>query len=113
MYKEIVIPGTNRKSYSLFRSTYVNDTKYEQEHQFCTEGRTTAVCEIEISKGYFIDGSSDFCLEIPIPGCVAEVGAGFKREYSMGNRTSKNFAEEITWSVESNIKVINHRFYIS
>lgn len=106
VYKDVVIPGINRKPYSLFRSTFVNDTDFEQEYQLRTERRTTAVCEIEISKGYVTEGSADFCLEIPIPGCVAEIGAGFKREYSMDNRTSKNFEEEITWSVESNIKVV-------
>jgi hypothetical protein len=112
VYKDVVMPGTNRKSYSIFRSTYVNDTEYEQEHKLRTEGRTMAICEIEISKGYVTEGSADFSLEIPIPEYVAEVGAGFKREYTINNKTSNKFEEEISWSVESNIKVINYRFYI-
>ena len=113
VYKEVVMPGTNRNPYSLFRSTFVNDTEYEQEHKLRTEGRTTAVCEIEISKGYVTEGLADFSLEIPIPEYVSQLFAGFKQEYTINNKTLNKFEEEITWSVESNIKVIIDQIYIS
>lgn len=112
VYKDQVVPGLNRKPYSLFRSTYVNDTDNDQEYQLRTERRTTAVCEIEITKGFVNEASAECAIEIPIPCCVAEVGAGFKREYSLENKTSKNIEEEIVWSVESVIKVSRLPFFI-
>jgi hypothetical protein len=71
-----------------------------------TERKTTSTCEIEIFQGYTTEKSAELALEIPIPGCVVEAGAGFKHEYSVENATTKSIQEEMTWSLNSNVKVL-------
>ena len=93
------------KSHCLFRSTFINDTTKEQEYQLRTERKTISSCDIELYEGYITEGSLELSLEIPIPGCVLQTGAGFKREYSLENSTTKSFQEEVSWSIESIVKV--------
>jgi hypothetical protein len=93
------------KTHVLFKSTFINDTSSEQEYQLRAERKTVSSCDIEIIEGFFTEGSAELSLEIPIPGCVLSAGAGFKREYALENRTSKSVEEELTWSIESNVRV--------
>lgn len=93
------------KSSILFSSQFVNDTKHEQEYLLRTERKTTSTCEIQISEGYVSERSGDISLEIQLPGVVAEAGAGFKHEYSIEKGLSKTIQEEMSWSIESNVKV--------
>jgi hypothetical protein len=44
-------------------------------------------------------------LEVPLPKCVVEASTGFRREYTLEQSKDKQVEEELTWSVESNIKV--------
>ena len=103
-YENVEAPG-KLKSHCLFRSTFINDTSKEQEYQLRTERKTTSTCDIELFEGYVAEGSLDLSLDIPIPGCVLKTGTGFKRQYSLDNSTSKSFSEEVSWSVESVVKV--------
>ena len=93
------------KSQILFRSTFINDTTKEQDYQLNAERKTVSSCSIEIFEGYVTEGSAELSIEIPLPGCVLEAGAGFKREYTMENTRTKSVEEEMTWSIQSNIKV--------
>ncbi len=93
------------KSNVLFRSSFINDTTKEQEYLLRTERKTTSSCDIEVYEGYVTEGSMELSLEIPLPGCVLTTGAGFKRQYSLENSTVKSFQEEVSWSIESNVKV--------
>ena len=88
--------------------TLINDTTKEQEYQLRTERKTASTCDIELYEGYVAEGSLDLSLDIPIPGCVLKTGTGFKRQYSLENSTSKSFSEEVSWSVESVVKVCSH-----
>lgn len=103
-YKDICSVG-HPKSHVLFRSSYINDTINEQEYQLRTERKTVSTCELEIFEGFVTEVGAELKLEIPIPGCVLEGATTFKQEYSLENTTTKSIEEEISWSVESNIKV--------
>ena len=105
-YKDILSVG-HPKSHVLFRSLYINDTINEQEYQLRTERKTVQTCDIEIFNGCVTEAGAELKLEIPIPGCVLESGASFKREYALENTTSTSVEEEMTWSIESNIKVLH------
>lgn len=106
MYQDLETPGGgNSLSHILFRSSFVNDTDQEQEYLLRTERKTVSTCEIEIFQGYVCEDQAELSLEIPIPGIVASAGAGFKHEYSTENSTRKSIQEEMTWSLESNVKV--------
>lgn len=94
------------KSAILFSSQFVNDTNNEQEYLLRTERKTTSTCEIQISEGFVSERSGEVSLEIQLPGVVAEAGAGFRHEYSLDKGLSKSIQEEMTWSIESNVKVI-------
>lgn len=107
VYQDLDYPGNpgKIKSNVLFRSTFINDTTKEQEYLLRTERKTTSSCDIELYEGYVTEGSLELSLEIPLPGCVLSSGAGFKRQYSLENSTVKSFQEEVSWSIESNVKV--------
>ena len=111
-YKDIM-PVGHPKSHVLFRSVYINDTVNEQEYQLRTERKTVSTCDIEIFEGYVTEVGAELKLEIPIPGCVLEGGTSFKKEYALENTTCKSIEEEISWSVESNIKVSFHIVLLS
>jgi hypothetical protein len=98
-------PMGKLKSSVLFKSTFVNDTTKEQEYLLRTERKTTSSCDIEIYEGYTTEGSLELALEIPLPGCVLKTGAGFKKQYTMENNTFKSVQEEVSWSIESNVRV--------
>lgn len=93
------------KSHVLFRSTFINDTAGDQDYQLNAERKTTSSCSLEVVEGYVTEQSADLSLEIELPGCVLGAGAGFKQEYSLENTRTKSIQEEMTWSVQSNIKV--------
>jgi hypothetical protein len=100
-----------KSAHVLFKTTFINDSKGEQEYQLNAERKTMSSCSFEIYEGYSNEGSCELSLEIPLPGVVATAGAGFKREYTLENSRSKSIQEEMNWSVQSNIKV-NFKYLI-
>ncbi|CAF4393967.1 unnamed protein product, partial [Adineta steineri] len=44
-------------------------------------------------------------LQVPLPKCVLEASTGFRREYTLEQSRDKQVEEELTWSVESNIRI--------
>ncbi|CAF0772600.1 unnamed protein product [Brachionus calyciflorus] len=104
VYDSEVIPKAPKSSV-LFSSQFVNDTNYDQEYLLRTERKTTSTCQINISDGYVCEKSGDLSLEVQLPGVVTEAAAGFRHEYSVEKGLSKSVEEEMTWSIESNVKV--------
>ena len=96
----------------LFRSTFINDTDKEQDYQLRAERSTVSSCNIEIFEGFVTEANASLSIEVPLPGCVLSAGTGFKHEYVLENTTSKSVEENLTWSVESNIKVSIDRLFI-
>lgn len=93
------------KSSVLFKSTFLNDTEKEQDYQLNAERKTISTCQFELFEGFINEGQIDLSLNIPIPGCALEAGAGFRHEYAMETTRTKSIQEEMNWSVQSNIKI--------
>ena len=106
-YFDIEAPS-KPKSHVLFRSSFLNDTTSEQEYQLSAERKTVSSCSFEIFEGFVNENS--LTIEIPLPNCALKAGAGFKREYTLENTRNKTVEEEMRWTVQSNIKVMNLRF---
>lgn len=104
IYTDLDSPGTP-KNHILFRSTFLNDTNREQEYNLKAERRTVSTCSFSIFEGYTTEQCVSLELEVPLPKCVLEASTGFRREYTLEQSRDKSVEEELTWSVESNIKV--------
>lgn len=89
----------------LFRSTFVNDTINEQEYVLNAERKTMADCSIQLFEGFVNEAEAELSLEVPLPGCVLKAGVGFKTEYTMETVRTKSVQEEMTWSVQSTVRV--------
>jgi hypothetical protein len=104
IYTDIDRPGSP-KNHILFHSTFLNNTDFEQEQQLRVERRTISTCSFNITEGYTNESSASLELEIPMPKCVFEGSTGFRQEYKLEQSRDKQIEEELTWSIESNIKV--------
>ncbi len=67
--------------------------------------RTVSTCAFSIFEGYTTEQCASLELEVPLPKCVIEASTGFRREYTLEQSRDKQVEEELTWSVESNIRV--------
>lgn len=103
-YTDLDTPGTP-KNHILFRSTFLNDTNREQEYNLKAVRRTVSTCAFSIFEGYTTEQCASLELEVPLPKCVIEASTGFRREYTLEQSRDKQVEEELTWSVESNIRV--------
>ncbi|CAF1432848.1 unnamed protein product [Didymodactylos carnosus] len=112
VYQDLETPGTP-KNHILFRSTFLNDTAREQEYNLRAERRTVSTCAFSIFEGYTTEQAANLELEVPLPKCVIEASTGFRREYTLEQSRDKQVEEELTWSVESNIKVSNASFDVN
>ena len=104
IYTDVDTPGTP-KNHILFRSTFLNDTNREQEYNLKAVRRTVSTCSFSIFEGYTTEQCASLELEVPLPKCVIEASTGFRREYTLEQSRDKQVEEELTWSVESNIRV--------
>lgn len=104
IYTDIDRPGAP-KNHILFRSTFLNDTDREQQYNLKAERRTVSTCSFSIFEGYTTEQAASLELEVPLPSCVLESSTGFRREYTVEQSKDKQIEEELTWAVESNIKV--------
>ncbi|CAF0755049.1 unnamed protein product [Rotaria sp. Silwood1] len=104
IYTDLETPGTP-KNHILFRSTFLNDTNREQEYNLKAVRRTVSTCSFSVFEGYTTEQCASLELEVPLPKCVLEASTGFRREYTLEQSRDKQVEEELTWSVESNIKI--------
>ncbi|CAF1246377.1 unnamed protein product, partial [Adineta ricciae] len=104
VYTDYDMPGAP-KNHILFRSTFLNDTNREQEYNLRAERRTVSTCSFSIFEGYTTEQCASLELEVPLPKCVIEASTGFRREYVLEQSRDKQVEEELTWSVESNIRI--------
>ena len=91
------------KAKVLFRTTFCNNTDQEQEYSFKTQRNTRSTCEVVIESGYCMGVSMDVKLATPCE--VFEANAGFHRETSLTNINGETIEEELSWGVDSQIKV--------
>ncbi|CAG9540457.1 unnamed protein product [Cercopithifilaria johnstoni] len=87
----------------LFKSTFTNNTEREQEYTFKTERCTRSTATISIEKG--VCRGMEMELKLKTPCEIVEANAGFHNEISIVNIGENTVEEELTWGVDSTIKV--------
>ena len=87
----------------LFKTTFTNNTDHQQEYSFKTERTTSSTCDVCIEKG--VSYGAELGLTLKLPEDVLEVGTGFKKELSVNKTVGETFSEELTWGVDSLVKV--------
>jgi len=80
----------------LFQTKFVNNTKDPQEYTMRTEKTTRSSCSTSIETTF---------TNLKTPCEVFEASAGYSREQSLTNSDGETLEEELTWGVESLIKV--------
>ena len=91
----------------LFRTKFTNDTDDPQEYTMRTEKTTSSSCSTEVESGY--THGVEMSVNLKTPCEIFEANAGYHREMSLTNIDGECFEEEVTWGVESMIKVkANH-----
>ncbi len=87
----------------LFQTKFTNNTLFDQEYTMKTEKttRSSATTEIETSYTRGIEMSCN----LKTPGEIFEANCGFTRELSLTNNETESIETELTWGVESLIKV--------
>ena len=91
------------KAQVLFKTFFSNDTDQEQEYSFKTERVTRSCCEVFIEKGVTI--GQEMSINLKTPCEVFEANAGFHREVTLTNSSGEVIENELTWEVDSQIKV--------
>ncbi|VDN00700.1 unnamed protein product [Thelazia callipaeda] len=96
----------------LFKSTFTNGTERAQEYSFKTQRctRSTATIAIVISNRIFllekgIRRGMEMQLKLKTPFEILKANAGFHNEISILKIDEDTVEEELTWSVDSTIKV--------
>jgi len=94
------------KSQTLFRTFFTNKTNQDQEYSFKTERVTRSCAEMQFEKAYTVGQEMSIALKTPCE--VFEANAGFHRELTLTDSHGQTFEEEMTWGVDSLIKVPPH-----
>jgi hypothetical protein len=88
---------------TLFRTYFTNETEQEQEYSFKTERKTRQSCSFSFVKGFSREKEGQITFKLPYE--IVEIGAGLKTEQSVEYGTDQTNEEEISWGVDSLIKV--------
>lgn len=87
----------------LFETKFTNNTSDDQEYTMRTEKTTRSSMTTEVEKG--LTRGFEMGLKLMSPCEVIEANAGYRREVTLTNTEGETFDEELTWGVESVIKV--------
>ncbi len=87
----------------LFQTKFTNNTQDGQEYTLKTEKTTRSSCSTEIETSY--TRGIQMSLNLKTPGEIFEANAGYSRELTLTNNSGETLEEELTWGVESLIKV--------
>lgn len=87
----------------LFSTKYTNDTSDSQEYTMRTQKTTRSTCETSVECGF--TRGKDMSVTLKMPGEILEVNAGYTSENTLTSKDGQTFEEEISWGVESVIKV--------
>jgi len=88
---------------TLFRTYFTNETEQEQEYSFKTERKTRQSCSFSFVKGFSREKEGQITFKLPYE--IVEIGAGLKTEQSVEYGRDQTNEEEISWGVDSLIKV--------
>ncbi|XP_071117326.1 uncharacterized protein [Haliotis cracherodii] len=98
-----IAKGGNPNAHVIFTAFFANNTEAEQVHTLTTERRTKSTCTVSLSKAYTLGASVNIRITPPNP--IVEANAGFKAEMSKMKGLSETVEKELTWSVNSQIKI--------
>ena len=87
----------------LFQTKFTNNTQDGQEYTLKTEKTTRSSCSTEIETSY--TKGIEMSVNLKTPGEIFECNAGYSRELTLTNNDGETLEEELTWGVESLIKV--------
>ncbi len=87
----------------LFQTKFTNNTLDGQEYTLKTEKTTRSSATTEIETSY--TRGIEMSVNLKTPGEIFEANCGFTRELCLTNNESQSIEEELTWGVESLIKV--------
>lgn len=96
------VPSTQ----TLFRTYFTNKTDSEQEYSFKTERITRQSCSFSFLKGFSREKEGG--LSVKFPQEILEIGGGLRSEQSVEMGKDQTKEEEISWGVDSLIKVQPH-----
>lgn len=88
---------------TLFKTYFTNKTNQEQEYSFKTERTTRQSCGFSFIKGFSREKEGG--INFKIPQEIVEIGGGIRSEHSVECGKDQTKEENITWGVDSNIKV--------
>ena len=91
------------KAHVLFRTFFTNRTSQDQEYSFRTSRVTSSTCDVVMEQCYTIGYEMNISLKTPCE--VFEANAGFHRELSLTKATGQSIEQELSWEVDSQIKV--------
>ena len=93
----------NVNSQTLFRTFFTNRTESEQEYSFKTERTTRQSVGFTFNKGFSREKEGNITFKLPQD--IVEISGGIKSQQSIECGKDQTKEEEITWGVDSIIKV--------
>ncbi len=102
---ENMTKGTLRNQ-TLFKTYFSNNTDTEQEYSFRTERKTRQSCSFSFVKGFMREKEGS--IHFKLPEDILEVGGGLRSEQSVEMGKDETKEEEVTWGVDSQIRVRPH-----
>lgn len=94
------------KSQTLFRTCFTNNTDQEQEYSFKTERRTRQECCFSFNRGFARGKEGTIAFRVPKE--ILEIGGGIRSEQSVECGKDQVKEEEVSWAVDSLIRVQPH-----
>jgi len=95
--------GSQTKTRVLFKTMFRNNSKSAQDYTMRTEKTTRSSCTTNMETSY--TKGIDMCVTLKTPCEVFEGNAGFHSELTLTKAEGETIEEELTWGVESHIKV--------
>jgi hypothetical protein len=89
---------------TVYRTNFTNNTDAEQEYSFMTERATRQVCTLTFTNGFALKNQG-FTIKFTMPKDILSLGGGVKREHSVEYGYDETKEQEVTWSVDSRIRV--------
>jgi len=93
-------------SQTLFRTFFTNNTDIEQEYSFKTDRVTRQSCGFQFMKGFMREKEGG--VSFKLPDDILEIGGGLRSEQSIECGKDQTNEQEISWGVDSVIKVKPH-----
>lgn len=103
IFREKLQPNKKIHQQTLFRTYFTNKTDQDQEYSFKTERTTRQSCSFTFIKGFSREKEGSISFKLPYD--VVELAGGIKSEQSIECGKDQTNEEEITWGVDSLIKV--------